>query len=179
MGEDLIGKYYYMKNIDSLVCIGSQLSFTQLYLCRRLMKAYEGFGYSSDTDAIVPNNSIMSEIDYTIWNKIYKILRMNAVSCNIIVQNCKRYESPTGYYVSTFTTKLQYYKLFEVLEDSQILTRFSHIQARILELKTDSAIKIEKMFSISDEWISSETYHRIEDNVINTIEEIDDIWPIV
>lgn len=178
MGEDLIGKYYYVKNTNSLVCIGKQLSFTYLYLCRRLIKSNKGVGYLSDTDAIVPINSILTEIDPIVWDKIYKILKMNDISCNTIIQNCKRYESSTGYYVSTFPIKT-HYKLFEVLKDSQILTRFSNIQARISELRTDSAIKFEKMFSTSDEWISPETYYKVKDNVTNTIEQIDNIWKTI
>lgn len=187
MEDYLVGKCYHtcdqytnalIRIEDPLIHVEDLLNFDGSYICKRLIKSTAATGYSSDIDTLQLNSNILIEFDPIIWEKIYKILKMNAISCNTIVQNCKRYESPTGYYVSTFPIKL-HYKLFEVLENSQILTRFSNDQARILELKTNSAIKFEKMISTSDEWISSETYHRVKDNVINTIKEIDDIWPIV
>jgi len=178
MGNYLIGKCYYVKDTDSLMYIGSSLDFGWYYIGRRLIKSTKGSGYFADTDVLDIQRDNLIEIDPIIWDKIHKILKMNTIACNTIVQNCKKYESPTGYYVSTFPIK-SHYKLFEVLENSQILTRFSNNQARILEFKTDSAIKFEKMFSTSDEWISPETYYKVKDNVTNTIEKIDDIWKTI
>lgn len=164
--------------MNALIRIEDPLHFGWSYICRRLVKSITATGYLSDTDVLQLSNNDLVEVDCIIWEKIYKILKMNTISCNTIVQNCKKYESPTGYYVSTFPIK-SHYKLFEVLENSQILTRFSNDQARILELKTDSAIKFEKIFSTSDEWISPETYHKVKDNVTNTIDQIDDIWKTI
>lgn len=175
MENYLIGKCYRVGNqyMNDLIRIEDPLNFGWYYTCRRLIKS--ATGYLSDTDVLPLNNNDLVEIDSIIWEKIYKILKMNAISCNTIVQSCKKYESPTGYYVSTFSTKF-HYKLFEISENSQILTRFSNNQARVLELKTNSAIKFEKMFSTSDEWISPEVYYRIKNNVTSTIEEINSIW---
>lgn len=181
MEDNLIGKCYRVCNqyMNVLIRIEDPLNFFDwCYICRRLVKSITTTGYLSDINVLQLSNNDLVEVDCIIWEKIYKILKMNTISCNTIVQNCKKYESPTGYYVSTFPIK-SHYKLFEVLENSQILTRFSNDQARILELKTDSAIKFEKMLSTSNEWISSDTYCRVKNNVISTIEKIDDIWPIV
>lgn len=98
---------------------------------------------------------------------------MNTIACNTIIQSYKEYGSFTGYYLSIFPKTR--YKLFEVLKDSQVLTRFTDSQVRIIELK-DEAIKFETMFSTDKKWISSETYYKVKNNVTNTIEKIDDIW---
>lgn len=177
MEDYLIGKCYYMRRegIDTLLYVADPLDYGWNYVCKRLIKSTKGVGYISDTDVLYLNSNNLVEIDSIIWSKIHKILKMNFISCNAIIQNCKRYESPTRYCVCTYPLKV-HYKLFEVLENSQILTRISNNRANILELETKEAVKFEKIFSNSNEWISPETYHKVKDNVTNTIEQIDDIW---
>ena len=144
---NLVGKCCYVHNeyMNALLYIEKTLCLDLHYLCRKLVRST--IGYFSDTDIIHFGCNDFIEVNPIVLNKIYKILEMNTIFCNTIIQNCKRYESPTGYYVSTFPTKSRY-KLFEVLENSQILTRFSNTQARTLTLKTDSAIKFEKCLAL-------------------------------
>lgn len=179
MGNYLIGKCYHVHNedVDSLMYIESSLDFGWYYLGKRLVKSTKGSGYFADTDILNLERNNLVEIDHIIWDKIHKILRMNSIACNTIIQSCKECESSTGYYVSVFST-ITHYKLFEILKDSQILTKFSNNQVWIRELK-DDAVKFETMFSISRKWISLETYNRVRSNVKDTIEEIDDIWATI
>lgn len=165
----------YDGSTDSLICIANPLNFGWAYICRKLSKSAGGIGYFSETDIVHINQHNLIEIDPIIWSKIHKILRINTIACNTIIQNCEEYKLSTDYYVSAFLT---YYKLFEVLEDSQILTKFSNNQVWIKELK-DKFVKFETAFSTSKKWISPETYHKVKDNVINTIEEIDYIWETI
>lgn len=174
MGNYLIGKCYYVKDTDSLMYIGSNLDFDWYYIGRRLIKSTKGSGYFADTDVLDIQRNNLVEIDPIIWDKIHKILKMNTIACNTIIQNCEKYESSTGYYVSTFPIKV-HYKLFKVLKNSQIVTRFSDSQVWIKELK-DEAVKFETMFSTDIEWISPETYYKVKDNVTNTINQINEIW---
>lgn len=180
MGNYLIGKCYHVHNgdVDSLIYIESSLDFGWYYLGKRLVKSTKGSGYFADTDILNFERDNLVEIDPIIWSKIHKILRMNAIACNTIIQSYKKCEYHTGYYVSVFSTTLHHNKLFEILKDSQILTEFNNNQARIRELK-DDAVKFETIFSTSRKWISSEIYNRVKNNVKNTIEEIDDIWTTI
>lgn len=180
MGNYLIGKCYHVhdEGVDSLMYIGSSLDFGWYYIGQRLVKSStKGVGYFADTDVLDIQRDNLVEIDPTIWDKIHKILKMNTIACNTIIQSCEACKFHTGYYVSIFPTRT-YYKLFEVLEDSQILTRFSNTQVFVRELKED-AVKFETVFSTGKKWISSEVYYKVKNNVMDTIKEIDDIWTTI
>lgn len=172
MEDNLIGKCY--KDRNTLLYVAGPFDYALYHVCKKLVKLTKDFGYVSNTDILFLRPDDLVEIDPIIWDKIHKILKMNTIACNTIIQNCEEYESHTGYYVSIFPTRT-HYKLFEVLKDSQILTKFSNTQALTKELKED-AVKFEILFSTGKKWISPETYYKVKDNVINTIEQIDDIW---
>lgn len=178
--EDYLTRRCYRvcnENMNALIYIENTLDLGWYYMCRRLIKLTKGVGYFSDTDILYLDYNDLIAIDPIIWSKIYKILKMNSVSCNTIVQSCEEYEFPTGYYASTFPNG-PHYKLFELLKDSQIVTRFSYDKAWIKELENDR-VNFEKIFSIGKKWISPETYSRVKNNVKDAIEEIDDIWKTI
>ena len=179
MENYLIGKCYHAHNgdVDSLMYIASSLDFGWYYIGRRLVKSTKGSGYFADTDVLDIQRNNLVEIDPIVWDKIHKILKMNTIVCNTIIQNCEEYESHTGYYVSIFPTRT-HYKLFEVLKDSQILTKFNNTQVWVRELKED-AVKFETVFSTGKKWISSEVYYKVKNNVMDTIKKIDDIWKTI
>ena len=102
---------------------------------------------------------------------------MNTLACNTIVNSCKKFNFPTGYYVTTFSIR-PHYKIFEVLENYQVLVRFGKDQTRITKLK-NSAIEREKFLSAKDEWISPEIYYKLMNNVKDTIKQVKDLWPTV
>lgn len=182
MEDYLIGKCYQDRN--TLLYVAGPFEYALYHVCKKLVKLTKDFGYVSNTDILFLRPDDLVEFDPIIWNKIHKILKMNTISCNTIIQNCEKYESSTGYYVimshtyhvgKSSTTR---YKLFEVLKNSQIAIRFSDSQVWIKELK-DEAIKFETMFSTDKKWISPETYYKVKNNVTNTIEKIDDIWKTI
>ena len=148
------------------------------YICERLLKTTNGVGYISDTDTrLLDCESGYVEFDPKTWDKIHKILKMNTLACNTIVNSCKKFNFPTGYYVTTFSIR-PHYKIFEVLENYQVLVRFGKDQTRITKLK-NSAIEREKFLSAKDEWISPEIYYKLMNNVKDTIKQVKDLWPTV
>lgn len=180
MEDNLIGKCY--KDRNTLLYVAGPFEYALYHVCKKVVKLTKDFGYVSNTDILFLRPDDLVEFDPIIWSKIHKILKMNTISCNTIIQNCEKYKSSTGYYVSTHyigTSSVRtYYKLFELLKNSQSITRFSDSQVWIKELE-DEAVKFETMFSTDREWISPETYHKVKDNVTNTIEKIDDIWTTI
>lgn len=174
--EDYLTRRCYRvrnENMNALIYVEGTLDLGLYYICKRLIKLTKGVGYASDTDILYLNYNDLIAVDPIIWSKVYKILKMNDISCNTILRSCKECEFPTGYYASVFPTG-PHYKLFEILENSQILIRFGDDKVWIKELKNDE-LNFEKL-GIGKKWVSPETYNRVKNNVKDTIKQIDEIW---
>lgn len=176
MGNDFIGKHFKIDN--QLVCIKRcfDTSITNCYIGSCLIKLEHNLGYRSYPDIIFSIASNYYPVDSTIHDKIYKLLKMNTVACNSILELAKKPNRFTSYTKCVFPADCC--KLFQQMGSSEVMVKFSP-ECAYISINDPQSLMFEKLSLSIEEQILPETYARVRDTLVDTIKQIDDIWPTV
>lgn len=178
MEDNLIGKCFKLRN--QLICIKRDISIKcnstsdalNCYICSCLTKLEDNSGYKSYSDIIFNVAGLFGLVDSTINDKIYKLLKMNSITCNSILKLAEKPDKSTKYTKCMFPVGC--YKLFHrVGYHSEVMVKVSPECACISTVEDTS---YEKFSLITEEQILPETYTKVRDIVVDTINQIDEIW---
>lgn len=170
MEDNLIGKCFKQQN--QLIYIKRDFSLKyNCYICSCLTKLEDNSGYKFYSDIIFNVANMSHLVDPTINDKICKLLKMNAVTCNSILKLAEKPNKSTKYTRCVFPADC--YTLFHQIGYSKVMIKFSPECAYI---STERPMSYEKFSLVSEEQILPRTYTKVRDIVVDTINQIDEIW---
>lgn len=174
MDDDLTGKCFKLK--DQLIRIKHRFDIcaTNCYICSCLIRLENNLGYRPFPDIIFSIADKSSyQVDPIIYDKIFKLLKINTTVCSSILRLAKKPNRFTGYTKCIFPTDC--YKLFHRIGNSEVMTKFSP-ECAYISIEEPLSLMHERLSLSVEEQILPETYARVRDTLIDTIKQIDDIW---
>lgn len=172
--DNYIGQCF--KREDQLIQIKNHWDIvgTNCCICDCLMRLENNIGYKSFPYIIFDVADKSSHtVDPIIHDKIYKLLKVNTTVCSSILRLAIKPNRFTGYIKCIFPTDC--YKLFHRMGNSEIMVKFSPECAYIFA-GDPLSLMYEKLSLSTEEQILPETYERVRDTLVDTINQINDIW---
>lgn len=173
MEDNFVGKCLKLNNQLVYIKRCFNVSNTNCYISSCLLKLKDNLGYKSCPD-IITNVHEDYLIDSSVYDKIYKLLKINFVTCNSILKLAEKPNRFTGYTKCMFP--IDCYKLFHSMgRNTLMMVKFS-ADCAYISIEEPKSLMYEKLSLSTEEQILPETYERVRDTLVDTINQINKIW---